>query len=193
MKIGYARVSTKIQQESLTTQRETLQSDGCQRVFEDTASGVKSDRPGLAAAIDYLREGDILLVTRIDRLGRSMLDALKTLMDLDARGIRVQAQDVGLDTGTAMGKFVVHVNLALAQMEREQMIERTREGIEHARKQGRVPGPKPKLTGQRKAAVIAAVNSGMSMAEAGKLHGVSRWTVQRAVQQEQAAGGDGRL
>ena len=72
MKVGYARVSTKAQQESLTTQRDTLQADGCQRVFEDTASGVKSDRPGLAAAIDYLREGDILVVTRIDRLGRSM-------------------------------------------------------------------------------------------------------------------------
>ncbi len=144
---------------------------------------MKSDRPGLAAAIDYLREGDNLVVPHIDRLGRSMLDALKTLMDLDARGIRVQVQDVGLDAGAAMSKFVVHVNLALAQMERKHMIERTREGIEHARKHGRVPDPKPKLTGQRKAAVIAAVNSGMSMTEAGKLHGVSRWTVQRAMQE----------
>lgn len=146
---------------------------------------MKSDRPGMMAAIDCLREGDTLVVTRIDRLGRSMLDALETLMDLDGRGIRVQAQDVGVDTGTAMGKFVVHVNLALAQMEREQMIERTREGIAHARKQGRTPGPKPtpkpKLTGERKAAVIAAVKSGMSMSQAGRLHGISRWTVQRAM------------
>jgi DNA invertase Pin-like site-specific DNA recombinase len=184
MKIGYARVSTKAQQESLATQRETLETAGCQKVFHDVASGVKAYRPGLTAAIDYLRPDDTLIVTRIDRLGRSMLDALKTLLDLDERGIRVQAQDVGLDTGTAMGKFVVHVNLALAQMEREQMIERTREGIEHARKNGRLPGPKPKLTGHKKAAAIAAVKSGMSMTEVGRLYGVSRWTVQRAVADE---------
>lgn len=91
----------------------------CQPVFGDTASGVTPDRPGLAATINYRCEGAILVVTCIDRLGRTMVDALKTLVGFDGRGIRIQAQDVGLGAGTAMGKFVIHVNLVLAQTKRE--------------------------------------------------------------------------
>lgn len=95
--VGYARVSTASQAESLAEQRDRLHQLGAVRVFEDVASGARADRPGLAAARDFLRAGDTLTVTRLDRLGRSMLDTLTTLRDLDAASIRVRALDLNLD------------------------------------------------------------------------------------------------
>ncbi|MBM4591424.1 recombinase family protein [Rhodococcus hoagii] len=112
--VGYARVSTREQTASLDEQRERLTQLGAVRVFEDVASGARADRPGLAAARDFMRDGDTLTVTRLDRLGRSMLDTLTTLRDLDAAGIRVRALDLNLDTGTAAGRMVVHVMAALS-------------------------------------------------------------------------------
>lgn len=82
MKIGYARVSSKRQEESLETQRETLESVGCEKVFTDQISGAKSQRPGLDAVLDYMRTDDVLVVTRLDRLGRTVLDTLKTIDEL---------------------------------------------------------------------------------------------------------------
>ena len=105
MKVGYACVSTSTsaQVESLRAQSLELKTAGCERVFTDIASGARSDRPGLAAAVAYLRAGDMLTVTRLDRLGRTTVDTLKTVRDLDARGIRVTARDLDLDTATPAG------------------------------------------------------------------------------------------
>ena len=97
--VGYARVSTASQAESLAEQRDRLHQLGAVRVFEDVASGARADRPGLAAARDFLRAGDTLTVTRLDRLGRSMLDTLTTLHELDTAGVRVRALDLDLDGG----------------------------------------------------------------------------------------------
>lgn len=97
MKIGYARVSTHRQQDSLEAQQQALTAYGCEKIYSDKLSGIKPDRPGLNAAIDYMRNEDSLVVTRLDRLGRSALDILRTVQELDARGIRIEALDTQLD------------------------------------------------------------------------------------------------
>lgn len=143
MKVGYACVSTPAQVESLRSQSLELEAAGCERVFTDVASGARADRPGLAAAVAYLREGDTLTVTHLDRLGRTTVDTLKTVRDLDARGIRVTARDLELDTATPAGKLVVSVLASLAEWERDTLRERTQAGPAHARAQGRHGGARP--------------------------------------------------
>lgn len=97
MKIGYARVSTHHQQDSLDAQKLALEGYGCKKIYADRISGASSSRPGLAAALDYAREGDSVVVTRLDRLGRSTVDILHTVQDLDTRGITIEALDTQLD------------------------------------------------------------------------------------------------
>ena len=158
MKIGYARVSTKGQSESLETQRGALEAAGCARVFEDTISGAKSARPGLKAALDYMRDDDVLVVTRLDRLGRT-----------------------ALDTRTKEGRLMVTIMSGLAEFERDLLIERTKEGVAHARAEGRVAGPKPKLSAEQVRLAGKAVESGESVAAVARSLGVSRQTVYRAL------------
>ena len=176
--VGYARVSTASQAESLAEQRERLHQLGAVRVFEDVASGARADRPGLAAARDFLRAGDTLTVTRLDRLGRSMLDTLTTLHELAETGVRVRALDLDLDTGTAAGRMVVNVMSALAEYERQLLIERTNEGLAHARAQGRHGGRRRVLTDQQVTAIEAAAGT-ISNADLAAMHGVSIRTITR--------------
>ena len=176
--VGYARVSTASQAESLAEQRERLHQLGAVRVFEDVASGARADRPGLAAARDFLRAGDTLTVTRLDRLGRSMLDTLTTLHELAETGVRVRALDLDLDTGTAAGRMVVNVMSALAEYERQLLIERTNEGLAHARAQGRHGGRRRVLTDQQVTAIEAAAGT-ISNADLAAMHGVSLRTISR--------------
>ncbi|MDN5699591.1 MAG: recombinase family protein, partial [Kocuria sp.] len=148
MKIGYARVSTREQAASLDTQRAALEAAGGERVFTDTISGARSTRPGLDAARSHLRDGDSLVVTRLDRLGRSMRDTVNTAAELNEEGVRL----------------MVGVLSALAQQELETIQERTRVGLEHARAQGRVGGRPPKLNPAQRAAALAALRGGLSVA-----------------------------
>lgn len=176
--VGYARVSTASQAESLAEQRERLHQLGAVRVFEDVASGARADRPGLAAARDFLRAGDTLTVTRLDRLGRSMLDTLTTLHELAETGVRVRALDLDLDTDTPAGRMVVHVMSALSEWEREMIRARTREGLAHARAQGRRGGRRRVLTDQQVTAIEAAAGT-VSNADLAAMHGVSVRTISR--------------
>ncbi len=98
MKIGYTRVSTSQQQDSLKVQEQALKSYGCEKIFTDQISGVRTDRPGLEAALAYARENDSIVVTRLDRLGRSTVDVLRTVQELTSRGITIEALDTKLDT-----------------------------------------------------------------------------------------------
>ena len=164
--------------DSLAEQRERLHQLGAVRVFEDVASGARADRPGLAAARDFLRAGDTLTVTRLDRLGRSMLDTLTTLHELAETGVRVRALDLDLDTGTAAGRMVVNVMSALAEYERQLLIERTNEGLAHARAQGRNGGRRRVLTDQQVTAIEAAAGT-VSNADLAAMHGVSLRTISR--------------
>ncbi|MCV7451176.1 recombinase family protein [Micrococcus luteus] len=176
--VGYARVSTASQAESLAEQRDRLHQLGAVRVFEDVASGARADRPGLAAARDFLRAGDTLTVTRLDRLGRSMLDTLTTLHELAETGVRVRALDLDLDTDTPAGRMVVHVMSALSEWEREMIRARTREGLAHARAQGRRGGRRRVLTDQQVTAIEAAAGT-VSNADLAAMHGVSVRTISR--------------
>lgn len=179
MRVGYARVSTREQAESLQTQREALEALGCTRVYTDVASGARADRPGLADLLDRTYEGDAVYVTRLDRLGRTTLDTLRTLTDLDARGITVTAADTGLDTSTSSGRLVIRVMLSLAEWERDVLIERTREGLAHARSQGRTGGRPRKLGDVEVQAIRAALETDMSPADVATMHGVSTRTISR--------------
>ena len=176
--VGYARVSTASQAESLAEQRDRLHQLGAVRVFEDVASGARADRPGLAAARDFLRAGDTLTVTRLDRLGRSMLDTLTTLHELDTASVRVRALDLDLDTDTPAGRMVVHVMAALSEWERQTIRARTLEGLAHARAQGRHGGRRRVLTDQQVTAIEAAAGT-VSNADLAAMHGVSVRTISR--------------
>lgn len=184
MKLGYARVSTARQGESLETQRAALEAAGCDpaHIYPDTISGAQRDHPGLASAIGYARQGDTLVVTRIDGLGRNVRDAVMTIADLAERGINVQVLDPELDTSDPMNKAVVHVMLAFAEWERDLLISRTREGVAHARAKGRVGGQRPKLTAEQVRLAQAAIASGQSVSAVARSLGVSRATMYRALE-----------
>ncbi|MBB4734793.1 DNA invertase Pin-like site-specific DNA recombinase [Micrococcus cohnii] len=171
--LGYARVSTRDQETSLRAQEETLLDAGAERVFKDEVSGMRSDRPGLAAALDWARDGDVLVVTRLDRLGRSTLDTLHTVRELDGRGVRVKAPDIDLDTSTPAGRLVMRTLVSLAEWERDVPVECTKEGLAHARAHGRVGGRPRVLSETDQAAIIAALEAGVSRADVARLHGVS--------------------
>lgn len=179
MKIGYARVSTHHQQDSLDAQKLALEGYGCKKIYADRISGASSSRPGLAAALDYAREGDSVVVTRLDRLGRSTVDILRTVQDLDTRGITIEALDTQLDTRTPAGRLVLSVLASMAEFERNLIVERTREGLAHARAQGRIGGRRPKLDETQQQAALAALASGMSEAQVAQTFGVSRSTITR--------------
>ena len=181
MKVGYARVSTKGQSESLETQREALEAAGCARVFQDTISGAKAARPGLKAALDYMRDDDVLVVTRLDRLGRTALDTLRTIEKLAQQDVAVIVMKPELDTRTKEGRLMVTIMSGLAEFERDLLIERTKEGVAHARAEGRVAGPKPKLSAEQVRLAGKAIESGESVAAVARSLGVSRQTVYRAL------------
>lgn len=179
MKIGYARVSTHHQQDSLHAQHQTLQTYGCEKIYTDQISGVRSDRPGLNAALEYAREKDSIVVTRLDRLGRSTIDILRTVQELDSRGITIEALDTKLDTRTPAGKLVLSVLASMAEFERNLIVERTHEGLAHAKSQGRVGGRPPKLTQDQQQAALRLLAGGMSENQVATTLGVSRSTIAR--------------
>ena len=178
-KVGYARVSTAQQQESLKGQIEQLEQLGCTRVFSDVASGSKGNRSGLAAALEYLRTGDTLIVVKLDRLGRSLVHTVNTLEQLEQRGIGFTALDFGMDTSTDLGKAYMNLALVFAEMERTFIRERTQAGLERAAKQGKTFGRPPRLSPTARQYALEALESGKSVAEVAEVHGVSRWTIQR--------------
>jgi DNA invertase Pin-like site-specific DNA recombinase len=144
MLIGYARVST--QDQNLELQIEALTKAGCKKIFEDKVSGSTAERPGLAKARDVLREGDTLVVWKLDRLGRSVKHLVNLVVELEQQGVQFKSLTDVIDTGTPSGRFFFHVMASLAQMERELTIERTRAGLAVARQLGRKGGRKRQMT-----------------------------------------------
>ena len=147
MFIGYARVST--QDQNLELQREALSKAGCQKVFADKVSGRQAERPGLATALEMLREGDTFVVWKLDRLGRSVKQLVDLVGELYKQGVQFKSLTDSIDTGTPSGRFFFHVMASLAEMERELIVERTRAGLEVARQLGRKGGRKPKMTASK--------------------------------------------
>ena len=143
MLIGYARVSTTDQ--NLDLQRDALKQKGCEKLFEETASGWKTDRPILQQAIDYARSWDTLVVYKLDRFGRSLKDLIQRVKKLDAKGVELKVLKEQIDTGTSWGKLIFHIFWALAEFERDLIRERTQAGLASARARGRVGGRPKKL------------------------------------------------
>ncbi|WP_394550298.1 recombinase family protein [Pantoea sp. SGAir0183] len=144
MLIGYVRVSTNDQNTDL--QRNALQSANCEQIFEDKISGKTSERPGLKRALRTLKEGDTLVVWKLDRLGRSMRHLVMLTEELRERGVNFRSLTDSIDTSTPMGRFFFHVMGALAEMERELIVERTRAGLTAAREKGRIGGRRRIMT-----------------------------------------------
>lgn len=184
MLIGYARVSTARQGQSLDIQRDQLIDAGCDPadIYTDTISGTKWQRPGLDAALAYMRDGDTLVATRLDRLGRNLVETVTTISDLAERGINVRVLEPSLDTSRPADKVVVNVMASLAEWERDLLVERTREGVAHARAQGRVAGPKFKINDEQARQAGALIAGGESVSSVARSFGVSRQTIYRAIE-----------
>ena len=140
-KIGYIRVSTENQETA--RQQEIMSNNHVERIFSEKLSGANTDRPQLRAMIDYVREGDTLYVESISRLGRSTRDLLNIIDTLTNKGVTLVSHKENIDTDTPTGKFMLKVFAALSQLEREQLKQRQREGIEIAKAQGKYTGRKP--------------------------------------------------
>jgi DNA invertase Pin-like site-specific DNA recombinase len=179
MRIGYARVST--QDQNLTLQVDALQAGGCTRIFQDQMSGARADRPGLLEAMSHLREGDTLVVWKLDRLGRGVKGLVDLVAELEKREVHFQSLTDQIDTSTPAGRFFFHVMASLAQMERELIIERTRAGLEAARRQGKVGGRKRLMTDSKIESARKLIQNGMAPSEVARNLGVSIPTLYRWV------------
>jgi DNA invertase Pin-like site-specific DNA recombinase len=183
MKIGYARVSTDDQNMSL--QLDALQAAGCDRVFTDQLSGATTKRPGLDEALAALQPGDVLTVWRLDRLGRTMRHLVNTVHEFGERGIGFQSITEAMDTTTAGGELLFHIAGALAQFERRLNAERSRAGIEAARKRGKHLGRPAELTPEKIAHARKAIDSGeQSVTGMAKLLDVHRTTLHRGLKKQ---------
>ena len=147
MLVGYARVSTDDQH--LHLQLDALKAAGCDKLFEDVMSGSKDKRPGLTDALDYVRDGDTLVVWRLDRLGRNLKHLIEVVESLQQRGVGFKSLQESIDTTSSTGKLIFHIFCSLAEFERQVIRERTMAGLQAARARGRKGGRRPKLTPQQ--------------------------------------------
>jgi DNA invertase Pin-like site-specific DNA recombinase len=182
MYIGYARVST--QDQNLDLQHDALQQVGCQRIIVDRVSGTVAERPGLKQIKDLVRAGDTLVVWRLDRLGRSIKDLIAWVHWLEQEGAGLKSLQEAIDTTSIGGKLTFHIFAALAEFERQLILERTQAGLKAARAQGRVGGrPKALTTSQQKRAVELYQEKRLAVQEICKMMGISKPTLYAYVRQ----------
>lgn len=180
MDVGYARVSTRDQ--DLDLQRDALEVAGVEKIYWEKVSSRKEDRPELAKALDYCREGDVLVVYKLDRLGRSLKELLEIVSGLEERGVGFRSLWEALDTTTPGGRLVFHIFASLAEFERDLIRERTMAGLQAARARGRKGGRKPKMD-ERKIALARKLMADpeYSISEICRTLGVSSSTLYRHV------------
>src|SRR3954447_13680833 len=178
--IGYARVST--QDQTLDLQLDALKTASCIRIFTDTASGAKSERKGLHEALDYVPENDVLVVWRLDRLGRSLRDLIDIISQLDQRKIGFKSLIESIDTTTSGGKLIFHIFGALAEFERNLIKERANAGLQAARTRG-IKGGRPKSLNEKKVEMARKLydERSNSVEEICRTLGISRMTLWRHV------------
>jgi DNA invertase Pin-like site-specific DNA recombinase len=179
VKIGYARTSTTEQQAGFDAQTRDLATAGCERVFKEQVSAM-GQRPELEAALDFIREGDTLLVTRLDRLARSTRHLLEIADRVKRKRAALNVVNLGMDTSTATGELLFTVIGAIAQFERQLLLERQREGIAAAKEAGRYKGRAP--TARRQADQVRELAAtGVEKATIAKRLGISRASVYRCL------------
>jgi DNA invertase Pin-like site-specific DNA recombinase len=178
MLVGYARVSTT--EQNLDLQRDALTQAGCGRIFADTASGAKAERPGLTEALHYLREGDVLAMWKQDRLGRSLKDLIQIVTVLEQRGIGFKNLQESIDTTTSAGKLIFHIFAALAEFERGVIRERTHAGLKAARPRGCKCGRPRKLSRKGVELAVSMLQDPRNrISEICAMVGISRTTLYR--------------
>ena len=179
MLIGYMRVSSDSDRQSTDLQRDALLDAGvdARHLFEDHASGVKDDRPGLVKALEFVCAGDVLVVWKLDRLGRSLSHLLSIVNALKVKQVAFRSLTEGMDTSTASGELLLHVFGALAQYERALIQERVVAGLAAAKRRGRFGGRPPAIVGEKWEVILAALDGGMSKAAVCRNFGVKRTTL----------------
>jgi DNA invertase Pin-like site-specific DNA recombinase len=182
MKVGYARTSTHDQVAGLEAQLRELEAGGCEKIFQEQVSSMAEARPALAAALDWVREGDELVATKIDRLARSVADLLRIVQAVRAKGATLYIGNLGRINGDPMGSLLLTVLGAIAQFEREMMLERQREGIAKAQAEGKYKGRAP--TARAKAAeVLRLAGEGVTKAEIARRLGIGEASVYRILRE----------
>jgi len=182
-RIGYARVSTDDQ--TLDLQLDALTLSGCNTVYQETASGKSKERPELMHCLKALRAGDVIVVWRLDRLGRSLSDLVRIVYEMEQRGVGFESLTEKIDTTSATGKLTFHVFSALAEFERNIISERTKAGLDSARKRGRTGGRKPALN-ERQVREIRALltDPEIQVGDVARSYGVSRTTLYKYINKE---------
>lgn len=178
--IGYARVSTIEQNEA--GQVAALRAGGADEIYVDHASGKDMDRPEWKACEARLHAGDVLIVTRIDRLGRSLIDLIETIEDLGRRGVEFRSLSEAIDTSQPGGQLLFSITGAFAQYERAMIRTRTREGLVAARARGTRLGRPPALTAEQQATIYQLAGEGTSIAALARMFNVSRTTIYRTLE-----------
>jgi DNA invertase Pin-like site-specific DNA recombinase len=180
MLLGYARVSTDQQDHAL--QLDALRAAGCDKVFVETGSGTRTDRPELAKVLEQARQDDVLVIWRLDRLARSLRHLIDIADDLNRRGVALKSITESIDTTTPSGRFMFNILGALSSMEREIIVERTRAGLIAAAARGRIGGRPPALDAIKVRAARAMLASGtMTASEVARQIGCSPSTLYRHV------------
>lgn len=183
MLIGYARVST--QDQDTDAQIVALKSSGCELIFQEKASGGRWDRPELHRLLEQLRKGDVLVVWKLDRLSRSLKDVLLLMERVEQAGAGFRSLTEVIDTTSPGGRMMMQMVGAFAEFERAMLRERTQNGLDAARKQGRVGGRRPKLKKYQQEEIVNLVNSGQkSAADAARLFNVHPATISRILQRD---------
>lgn len=190
MLVGYARTSTTEQEAGLEAQRRDLDAAGCGKVFAEHVSSV-GERDRLKQAVDFVREGDTLVITKIDRLARSTIHLWEIVRDLDAKGVGLRVLNLGgevVDTKSATGRLILTIFAGFAQFEREMMLERQREGIAKAKAEGKYLGRKPTARAKSEE-VLRLHREGKTPTEIAAAVGIGRGSVYRIVQGQEAVTG----
>jgi DNA invertase Pin-like site-specific DNA recombinase len=183
MLIGYARTSTQDQKYSLEAQVEDLKAAGCEKVFKEEVSSVDSKREELENALDYIREGDVLVVKKLDRLARSVADTVKIQEQLAANKAGLKILELNIDTTTPEGRLSFNLFASIAQFEREVMLERQKVGIAKAKADGKYTGRKPTSDKKKQQILNLAAQGNMTKEEIAKLADVGVATVYRVLKE----------
>lgn len=182
---GYARVST-IQQD-FNTQIETLKNEGCEVIYSEKFTGTKTDRPELTNLMNVLKEGDTLKVTKLDRLARNTREGIDVIQELLDKGVKVHVLNVGYIENTAMGNFFIQTLLAVAELERNMIVERTQEGKERAKQDPNFREGRPRVYSSKQIEHAMKLKQDHTYKQVEQLTGISKSTLIRAIRKEKEA------